>query len=46
MVVVARVTECGEYEGGEGIGLVYAEGEYRKVGEVVDVEEEKKEDIS
>ena len=41
VVVVGKVVECGGYEGGEGIGLVYAEGAYRKVGEVVDVEEEK-----
>lgn len=39
-VVVGKVVECGGYEGGEGIGLVYAEGAYRRVGEVVDVEEE------
>lgn len=39
MLVVAKVLECGGYEGGEGIGLVYAEGSYRKVGEVVDVED-------
>lgn len=41
MVVVAKVLEAGGYKGGEGIGLVYAEGEYRKVGEVVNVDEEK-----
>lgn len=40
MVVVAKVVESGGYEGGEGIGLVYAEGAYRKVGEVVDIGEE------
>lgn len=39
MLVVGKVLECGGYEGGEGIGLVYAEGGYRKVGEVVDVED-------
>lgn len=39
MLVVGKVLECGGYEGGEGIGLVYAEGGYRKVGEVVDVKE-------
>ena len=36
MVVVGKVLECGGYEGGEGTGLVYAEGEYRKVGQVVE----------
>ena len=41
VVVVAKVVESGGYEGGEGIGLVYAEGNYRKVGEVIDVQEEK-----
>lgn len=41
MVVVAKVVESGGYAGGEGIGLVYAEGGYRKVGEVVDMKEEK-----
>ena len=40
VIVVAKVVECGGYEGGEGIGLVYAEGDYRKVGEVVDIKEE------
>lgn len=40
MVVVAKVVECGGYKGGEGIGMVYADGVYRKVGEVVDVKEE------
>lgn len=44
MVVVGKVVESGGYEGGEGIGLVYAEGAYRKVGEVVDVGEEKGKD--
>ena len=39
MIVVAKVLECGGYEGGEGIGLVYAEGGYRKVGQVADVKE-------
>ena len=39
MLVVGKVLDCGGYEGGEGIGLVYAEGGYRKVGEVVDVED-------
>ncbi|KAF6240497.1 hypothetical protein HO173_001165 [Letharia columbiana] len=41
VVVVAKVVESGGYEGGEGIGLVYAEGGYRKVGDVVGVDEEK-----
>ena len=41
VVVVAKVVECGGYEGGEGIGLVYAEGGYRKVGEVVNINGEK-----
>lgn len=41
MIVVAKVLESGGYAGGEGIGLVYAEGGYRKVGEVVDMKEEK-----
>lgn len=41
VIVVAKVVESGGYEGGEGIGLVYAEGDYRKVGEVVDTEKEK-----
>ena len=41
VIVVAKVMESGGYEGGEGIGLVYAEGDYRKVGEVVDTEKEK-----
>lgn len=40
MVVVGKVVESGGYAGGEGIGLVYADGAYRKVGEVVDVGEE------
>lgn len=44
VVVVGKVVECGGYEGGEGIGLVYAEGAYREVGEVVDVGEEKSRD--
>ena len=39
MIVVAKVLECGGYEGGEGIGLVYAEGGYRTVGEVADVKD-------
>ena len=39
MIVVAKVLECGGYEGGEGVGLVYAEGGYRKVGQVADVKE-------
>ena len=39
MIVVAKVLECGGYEGGEGVGLVYAEGGYRKVGQAVDVKE-------
>ena len=37
MMVVGKVLECGGYEGGEGMGLVYAQGGYRKVGEAVDV---------
>ena len=41
VVVVAKVVESGGYEGGEGIGLVYAEGGYRKVGEAVDKTAEK-----
>lgn len=41
VIVVAKIVASGGYEGGEGIGLVYAEGRYRKVGEVVDMEEEK-----
>lgn len=40
MVIVAKVVECGGYKSGDGIGLVYAEGGYRKVGEVVDMKEE------
>ena len=41
VIVVAKVVASGGYESGEGIGLVYAEGGYRKVGEVVDMEQEK-----
>ena len=41
MVVVAKVLECGGYEGGEGTGLVYAQGGYREVGDAVDLKEEK-----
>ena len=44
MIVVAEVLECGGYEDGEGMGLVYAEGGYRKVGEVVDLREGKEGD--
>ena len=44
IIVVAKVLECGGYEDGEGTGLVYAEGGYRKVGAVVDVREEKDKD--
>ena len=38
VVVVAEVVEAGGYEGGGGMGLVYADGEYRKVGAVVDLD--------
>ena len=31
VIVVAKVLGCGGYQGGEGTGLVYAEGGYRKV---------------
>lgn len=41
VVVVAEVVECGGYEGGEGMGLVYADGGYRKVGAVEDVRDGK-----
>ena len=41
MIVVAKILETGGYEGGEGIGLIYAEGGYRKVGEMVAMKEEK-----
>ena len=41
LLVVARVVESGGYEGGEGVGLVYAEGGYREVGRLIDMGEEK-----
>ncbi len=44
MIIVAKILECGGYEGGEGIGLIHAEGGYRTVGEAVDVRGENSDD--
>ena len=42
VIVVGEVLACGGYLGGEGTGLVYAEGGYRKVeAAVIDMEETK-----
>ena len=38
MIVVGKVLECGGYEGGEGMGLIYAEGGYRKVGTAINMD--------
>ena len=42
VIVVAKVVACGGYSHGEGIGLVYAEGGYRKVeAEEIDLSEKR-----
>lgn len=36
VVVVGEVLRAGEYEGNKGPGVIYVNGEYREVGEVVE----------
>ena len=45
IIVVGKVLQCGGYEDEGGTGLVYAEGEYRKVGEQVDMDKERQEEF-
>ena len=41
VIVVGEVLSCGGYSGGEGIGLVFAEGGYREVRADIDLEKER-----